>query len=277
MVTFRYGQRSGYAFAVYGQVSADSVFDKRWHLFSHVLEGMCENRSEILQRTMKGATMELQEAISSRRSIRCFLSKPVSDDTIQELISESLWAPSWANTQPWDIVVVTGEPLELFKKANKEALIAGDTSHPDIPIPKQWPDTLKKRHMDLGKSLFDSLGIDRDDAEGRVEYYAQMYYLFDAPALILFLIDKELPLEYTMLDIGIFLQTFFLLAHDKGLGTCAFAGTVHCPEIVHKHFGIPESKLLVIGAAVGWPDPRASINNFERKRGKVEEFARWIH
>lgn len=220
--------------------------------------------------------MELQEAVRSRRSIRCFLPKPVPEETIQQLISESLWAPSWANTQPWDIVVVTGEPLARFKKANKEALLAGQTSMPDIPLPKKWPDALKKRRLDLGKSIFESLSIDRNDAEGRIEYYAQMYYLFDAPALILFLIDKELPLEYAMLDVGIFLQTFFLLAHDKGLGTCAFAGTVHCPDIVRKHFAIADTKLLVIGAALGWPDRNAPINNFVRKRGKVEEFVRWI-
>ncbi len=220
--------------------------------------------------------MELREAVRSRRSIRCFLPEPVAEETIQELISEARWAPSWANTQPWDIVVVTGKALDRFKKANKKALLAGRTSIPDIPIPKKWPEALTKRRLDLAKSIFESLSIDRDDAEGRLQYYAQMYHLFDAPALILFLIDKKLPLEYAMLDVGIFLQTFFLLAHDKGLGTCAFAGTVHAPDIVRKQFAIPDTKLLVIGAALGWPDKNAPINNFVRKRGEVGEFVRWI-
>jgi nitroreductase len=107
-------------------------------------------------------------------------------------------------------------------------------------------------------------------------YYAQMYYLFDAPALILFLIDKELALEYTMLDTGIFLQTFSLLAHDKGLGTCPFGAAVHCPEIVHELFSIPDNKLLVIGLALGWPDHDAPVNNFERRRGSIEDFVKWI-
>ena len=55
--------------------------------------------------------MELQEAIRTRRSIRSFLPKTVPEKTILDLISEALWAPSWANTQPWEIIVVTGEPL----------------------------------------------------------------------------------------------------------------------------------------------------------------------
>ncbi len=220
--------------------------------------------------------MELRQAIRTRRSIRCFLPRPVSKEIIQELISESLWAPSWANTQPWEIVVVTGEPLERFKGENKEALLAGQTSIPDISMPSKWPEALKKRSMDLSKSIFESLAIGQDDAERRVEYYARMYHLFDAPALILLLIDRGLSLEYAMLDAGIFLQTFLLSAHNAGLGTCVFSGTVHCPEIVHKHFAIPDTKLLVIGIALGWPDIDAPVNNFVRKRGKVEEFVRWI-
>ncbi len=220
--------------------------------------------------------MELRQAIRTRRSIRSFLPDPVSTEILRELISESLWAPSWTNTQPWEIVVVTGAPLEEFKRKNKEALLAGLTSTPDIPMPLHSRTALKNRSMELSKSIYESLRIGQDDAEGRVGYYARMYHLFDAPALILLLIDEEVSIEYIMLDAGIFLQTFLLLTHDAGLGACIFAGTVHCPEIVHRHFAIPDNKLLVIGIALGWPDMDAPINNFERKRGKVEEFVRWI-
>ncbi len=220
--------------------------------------------------------MELRQAIRTRRSIRCFLPRPVPQEIIQELISESLWAPSWTNTQPWEIVAVTGEPLEHFKRENEAALLAGRTSPPDISMPCEWPAGLKKRSMELSKNIFESLDIGENDAGGRVEYYARMYHLFDAPALILMLIDKELSLEYAMLDTGIFLQNFLLLAHDAGLGACIFAGTIHCPEIVHRVFSIPDNKLLAIGIAIGWPDITAPINNFERKRGRVEEFVRWI-
>lgn len=220
--------------------------------------------------------MDLREAIRTRRSVRAYLPKPVPQETIRELINDAIWSPSWANTQPWEILVVAGDTLDKFKTENRQALLKGETSFPDITVPKDWPDALKSRRIDLGKSVFDALSIERDNIDGRMEYYAQMYYLFDAPALILFLIDKELALEYTMLDTGIFLQTFSLLAHDRGLGTCPFGATVHCPEIVHKLFSIPDNKLLVIGLALGWPDKDAPVNNFERRRGRIEEFVKWI-
>ncbi len=220
--------------------------------------------------------MELRQAIRTRRSIRCFLPKPVSKEIIQEILSDSLWAPSWTNTQPWEIVVVTGDPLERFKSENENALRAGLTSPPDISMPLNWPETLRKRSADLWKTIFASLAIGQDDAEGRVNYYAQMYHLFNAPALILLLIDRNLSLEYAMLDLGVFLQTFLLSAHNAGLGACAFAGTIHCPEIVHRHFAIPDTKLLAMGIALGWPDIDAPVNKFVRKRGNIEEFVRWI-
>src|SRR5512138_2640068 len=105
------------------------------------------------------------DAVRGRRSIRRFLPRPVPREMIQGLLEESRWAPSWSNTQPWEIIVVTGEPLERFKKENRQALLAGRTSRPDIPMPIHWPQALQKRHRDSAKSIFDALSIDRDDSE----------------------------------------------------------------------------------------------------------------
>ena len=220
--------------------------------------------------------MELQEAIRGRRSIRHFLPKPVSKKIIEEIIADTLWAPSWGNTQPWEIVAVTGEPLEKFKKQNREALLAGDVSTPDIPMPEAWPDAYKMRYRELGKSVLGSLAIAREDKEARFQHFVRMFDLFDAPAIILVTTDKKLLVEYAMLDVGIFLHGFCLLAYDRGLGTCIMAAIVSYPEIVRELFSIPENKRLVMGVAIGWPDPNSPVNCFERKRGTIEEFFNWV-
>ena len=80
-----------------------------------------------------------------------------------------------------------------------------------------------------------------------------------------------------MLDVGIFVQTFCLLAHERLLGTAILSAAVHCPQIVHQIFSIPDTKLLVVGIALGRPDLDAPVNNFERERGSLEEFVRWVH
>ena len=127
--------------------------------------------------------MELKEAIRSRRSIRQFLPKPVPEEMIRELIADSLWAPSWGNTQPWEIVVVTGEKLAKFKKQNQEALLAGKAAQTDIPMPKVWPEAYLNRYKNLGKSVLSSVGIAREDKEARLRHFVKMFGLFEAPAI----------------------------------------------------------------------------------------------
>jgi len=220
--------------------------------------------------------MEMQEAIRNRRSIRQFLSKPVNEDLIQELIADSLWAPSWGNTQSWEIVVVTGQKLEEFRKKSQEALLAGKEAATDVPMPQVWPDAYMNRYKELGKSVMGALSIAREDKEAKLQHFLNMFGFFDAPAAILLAVDKELALEYAMLDAGIFLQTFCLLAHARGLGTCILTAMVSYPGIARELFSVPENKLFVMGAALGWPDPDAPVNCFERKRGSLDGFVRWV-
>jgi nitroreductase len=51
----------------------------------------------------------LRELFKKRRSIRRFKQDPVPDDYIQKIIEAARWAPSGANTQPWEFIVV-GDP-----------------------------------------------------------------------------------------------------------------------------------------------------------------------
>ncbi len=220
--------------------------------------------------------MELRDAIHHRRTIRAFLPDPVFEETIQELIADATWAPSWKNAQPWELLVATGEILERFKQENREALLSGETAIPEIPLPKSLPSPFQNRFADLNRQIYETISIEDDNTRGHIEYYAQMYALYDAPALILMMIDKGLSIEYAMLDCGLFLQTLCLLAHERSLGTAILSAAVHCPDVVRRIFEIPENKLLVVGIAIGKPDKNAPLNNFERNRSPANEFVRWI-
>jgi nitroreductase len=220
--------------------------------------------------------METTTCVQERRTIRKFLPDPVPKDVIEEIISKALWAPSWGNTQPWEFMVVSGALMDRFKAENRNALMSGAHSKPDIRMPEEWPESLKARYKDVGRTLFDSLSIAREDVEARTNYYGDMFNIFDAPAMLLVLLDKHLLLEYAMLDVGLFLQTFMLLACDRGLGTAALAASVHFPQVARKLLPIPEDKHLAIGAAIGWPDKRAAVNTFQRKRASMQELVTWV-
>jgi nitroreductase len=213
--------------------------------------------------------MDINEAVKNRRSIRRFLPERVPEETIRGLISDALWAPSWGNTQQYEFVVATGDALERFKKENREAFMSGEKAEPDVPMPEKWPVTLKKRYVDVGKSVLTSLSIPREDKTARMNYYGDMFSLFNATALLIVIVDKDILLEYAMLDVGIFIQTFKLLAHSRGLGTISLAASVNYPQIIRRIFNIPESRRIIIGTALGWPDNDSPVNNFERKRAPI--------
>ena len=71
-------------------------------------------------------TMKLDEAIRQRKSVRAFKSEPVPKEVLSEILSAAQRAPSWANTQPWEFVVATGDKLAEINRAFIEKTTAGE-------------------------------------------------------------------------------------------------------------------------------------------------------
>lgn len=220
--------------------------------------------------------MTLEEAVKGRRSIRKFKSGEISHEVLGEIMETARWAPSWGNTQPWEFYILTGKPLEEFRKMNHGKITGGEAFSTDVTIPETWPDQLKKRYGELGKILLTAMGIKREDTEGRNKFYGDMALLFGAPCIIIACISRDSAVEYAMLDVGLIAQTICLLAHDRGLGTCLMAGAVGYPEDLRKIASIPEDRLIILGIAMGYPDYDSPVNSFERNRADVTEFVTWV-
>ena len=220
--------------------------------------------------------MTVEEAITGRRSIRKFKTDKVPREVIEHILDAAQWSPSWGNTQPWELYVLTGDPLEEFRKANHMKIINGEDYKTDIPIPEIWPDHLKKRYGEIGKTLLSALGIPREDKESRNKFYEEMAQLFGAPCMIIACIPRASAVEYALLDVGLVVQTICLLAHDRGLGTCIMAAAVGYPELLRSIASIPDELLIVVGIALGYPDGAAPINAFKRVRADTSEVVTWI-
>ena len=220
--------------------------------------------------------MELEAAIRGRRSIRKFRPDPIPTAVLKDLLETASWAPSWGNTQPWELYVITGEPLEAFRKANAASVANGETLRNDVPMPEKWPEEMKIRYMDIGRSVVTSLGLKREDKEGRRRHQLNMAALFGAPCLIIAAVPKDVLVEYAMLDVGLLLQTLALAACDRGLGTCIMASSVHYANLLRKHGGISEDRRIIMGVAIGYPDRDAPINQFERQRAGLEACVKWV-
>ncbi len=219
--------------------------------------------------------MELDQAVLNRRSIRAFLPDPVPRDKIEKIVELARWAPSWGNTQPWEIVVADGEKARNLADAFVEEVMKGATPRPDIAMPIEFPEAHKKRYTGLGRDLLTFLGVARDDAEGRRQHYLNMYKFFGAPAVVYLTIDGRLNEPYACLDLGSIGTTICYAAVREGLGTIYLAASMHYPDIAKKMLGIPEDKKVVIGIAIGFPHPDAPASIFRSSREPVENILRF--
>jgi nitroreductase len=84
-----------------------------------------------------GVYMDTFEAILTRRSIRKYENKPISDDQIKELLNAAMSAPSAGNQQPWHFVIMDDKNIfkelpkfhpssEMLMDAQKAILVCGD-------------------------------------------------------------------------------------------------------------------------------------------------------
>ncbi|MDD3845369.1 MAG: nitroreductase family protein [Syntrophorhabdaceae bacterium] len=65
--------------------------------------------------------MDLFTAMRTRRSCRDYLPDPVGDDVIEKVLEAATWAPSPANMQPWEFLVVTSSVMrgKIFDEAER--------------------------------------------------------------------------------------------------------------------------------------------------------------
>lgn len=65
--------------------------------------------------------MKISEIVT-RRSIRHFISREVSDENIKGIIEAGMWAPSEHNEQPWRFIVIRGDERKNLVRALKKGI-----------------------------------------------------------------------------------------------------------------------------------------------------------
>ena len=132
---------------------------------------------------IEGCQMHVAEAVATRRTIRAFADKPVPFETMRRILDQARMAPSGCNFQPWEAIVLTGEPLSSLQ----ERLLV---SPPDDPMEYDFsaPGKVEKyqnRLHSLGTRMYNSMGIARGQKEQRAEFMRGNLLSFGAPVLLL--------------------------------------------------------------------------------------------
>ena len=216
--------------------------------------------------------MDLIEAIRDRKSCRAFRAEPVPKEMIEGILRAAIQAPSAINLQPWEFTVVIGEERERLSrrliKAYREKQISCGPGNVK-PLPKTVAKRGAKTLM-LMNPFFEEMGVKSDQYinEGSCNFYG-------APVAILIFLDDSFS-KGALVDVGLVLAYFLLAAHERGLGTCPIGLITAYEDEVKDLLNVPETKRLVVGIALGYPDPQNPINRFKSFRDELEKSVRWI-
>ena len=207
---------------------------------------------------------DLEQAINERRSIRMFLpDKLVPRELVDGALELAIRAPSNSNVQPWHLRLVSG--------AARESLVAAllDEASSKPPVVPELPELFAHLRRELGAKVYGSMGITRDDSEGRRIAVLRNWEFFRAPLAGIVCMHRDLH-YVDSLGIGMFLQTFLLALTARGLGTCVQVSIAGYPEIVREQLSISDEYAILCGLAIGYPDPTFPANNLRTARNPIE-------
>ncbi|MDE2431250.1 MAG: nitroreductase [Burkholderiales bacterium] len=221
----------------------------------------------------------VDHAITTRRSIRRFLSKAVSKETIEEILKVASRAPSGTNTQPWRVHVLTGASRQslvdkIMAIHNDPAQLSQHQEEYDY-YPKEWVSPYIDRRRKVGWDMYGIMGIAKGDKERMHAQQGRNYQYFDAPVGLVFTIDRIMG-RGSWLDYGMFLQNIMVAARARGLDTCPQAAFNHFHDVIESHLGLnPEKEMVVVSMALGYADPDSIDNTLLTEREPVDAFTKF--
>ena len=214
--------------------------------------------------------MEFEKVVTERHSTRVFLDKPVSRETIENLLFLSTRAPSAINLQPWEFIVVAGEErLRLSRVLVKSMRERNISCGPGAVRP------LAEHFMDRQRKLMDSIAPFLEEKASFQDFINEgSCNFYGAPVAIIATIDTAFS-KSRLVDLGIVIGYMVLAAHNMGLGTCPIGLISAFDDEIRDMLNISEEKDVVMGVGVGYPDPDSPINLASSSRAPLQEVVRF--
>ncbi|MDX1493198.1 MAG: nitroreductase [Longimicrobiales bacterium] len=185
--------------------------------------------------------MDIFDAIKSRRSIKSFTDRPVSDEALRQLLSMAVLAPNHRMTEPWRFYVLGPEARAGYGAA-LGARKARRVDDPEAAAAVQKK--VEESHRDLPAMLAVSMVLS-DDPEIREEDYAATYMA---------------------------IQNLCLAACAMGLGTHVKSGAVMDDPRAREAVGVPEGERIVATIHMGEP---ADVPT-PKERRSAADFTTWL-
>lgn len=218
--------------------------------------------------------MDCIEALKTRYTARVFRSDPVPVDLLHQIFEAANQAPSWANTQPWEVFVISGEGLERLRKAYLDHFDRGIPPRFDIPKPEKWPPELLNRIGQLIDQRMKHLNLPLNE-QTRRKLARMNYMFFGAPVVAFLCMDRTLG-PWSMFDLGAYALSIMVAARTLGIDSAIAVNFAAYPELIRKEISIPEDLSIVIGIALGYAISTDPNNTFRSPRRSLNEVVHWI-
>ncbi len=218
--------------------------------------------------------MDVIEALSKRYTVRAFKPDPVDRGTLEKIMAAALMAPSWANTQPWEVYIAGGEALNRIREAYLANLRNCAPRRLDHPAPKEWPPALRGRMETLRAertATLERVCLDKSELKDLAE---MNYHFFYASVVAYLCMDKTLT-PWSMFDLGLLAQSLMLAAQHYGVDSATAVTLAAHPDIIRDELGIPDELSIVIGIALGHADTDHPQNKYRSSRRPVQDAVRF--
>jgi nitroreductase len=217
--------------------------------------------------------MTVREALTARHSSRAYRQQAVPGDVILSVVEAATRAPSWGNTQPWEIFVAAGDTLNAIRTTYLDNLEKQVTPNPEFGPIESWPPHVLQRYTDRIAGLCDALGVDPEDPAGQKASAESQMSFFGAPAVI-FLCSHPGLEPWSLFDLGLLAQSIMLAATEEGLSTIPTFSSVSFPDIIRSQLDIPSDYNVVLGIVIGYEDEGNPLNTCRSERRPIREVVR---
>ena len=217
----------------------------------------------------------LEELLNERYSVRAFLPKVVPRETIAHVLNVAQRTASWCNSQPWRVVIASGEAKERFRKLIYAEAAAGAAHDSDFSFPREYKGVYLDRRRESGFQLYNTLGIPRGDKAAYARQALQNFNFFGAPHVAIVHTDEALGV-YGAVDCGGYVTSFMLAAQALGVATIPQAALAFHSDVVRAHFGLADDRRVVCGISFGYPDRAHKANGYRTTRAALADAARFF-
>jgi nitroreductase len=219
----------------------------------------------------------VDNVIKRRFACRGFTDRPVSKQTVEDILEVARFAPSGANIQPWHVYVLTGVEKEKISRALLRAHNEARDQHSSEYqyYSSQLPEPYLSRREQFGRLFYGSLGIQQTDLVARARQTSKNYGFFCAPVGLIITIDRRLQIG-SWLDLGMFIQNVMIAAGARGLQTCPQETFSKYHVLLREFLSIPAEEMVVCGVSIGFAEDAAASTGSLMPKVPTREFAKFI-